>query len=314
MGFGPVAPEHAVDWTPADRRRRATRRRSAPSASTRGSRARSSRCRRRSPAQRRAPTTRRWPTATCSAARPSGSRRARRSRAASACRALSAEQIGSSTLAGETPLWLYILKEAEVLHDGDRLGPVGGRIVGEVLVGIIDADPESFRSVDPGWTPTLPGPARRRLRAGRHPGAGRLTRGGRLRRLRYDWPSLPSRMVLHTPSLASDRCLGAGRCGARAGSESRGRAEQRQPVAARDRFDQAQDLLKSKLPKQAYGTNPIVLEAAKGKLTDSANSKAVNDDRRVAEEGTRRRPGGQPALRARERRHSARTRRSDTSR
>ena len=56
----------------------------------------------------------------------------------------------------ETPLWLYILKEAEVLHDGDRLGPVGGRIVGEVLVGIIDADPESFRSVDPGWTPALP--------------------------------------------------------------------------------------------------------------------------------------------------------------
>jgi hypothetical protein len=25
-----------------------------------------------------------------------------------------------------------------------------------VLVGIIDADPESFRSVDPGWTPTSP--------------------------------------------------------------------------------------------------------------------------------------------------------------
>jgi putative drug exporter of the RND superfamily len=38
----------------------------------------------------------------------------------------------------------------------------------------------------------------------------------------------------------------------------------------------AQDLLKSKLPKQAYGTNPIVLEAAKGKLTSSANSKAVD--------------------------------------
>jgi hypothetical protein len=56
----------------------------------------------------------------------------------------------------ETPLWFYILKEAELLHDGDRLGPVGGRIVGEVLVGIIDADPESFRSVDPDWTPTLP--------------------------------------------------------------------------------------------------------------------------------------------------------------
>ena len=72
--------------------------------------------------------------------------------------ALSAEQVGLAEYgwAGETPLWFYILKEAEVLHDGDRLGPVGGRIVGEVLVGIIDADPESFRSVDPTWTPTLP--------------------------------------------------------------------------------------------------------------------------------------------------------------
>jgi hypothetical protein len=46
-------------------------------------------------------------------------------------------------------------READVLHDGDRLGPVGGRIVGETLVGIVDADPESFRSVDPGWLPTL---------------------------------------------------------------------------------------------------------------------------------------------------------------
>jgi putative drug exporter of the RND superfamily len=38
----------------------------------------------------------------------------------------------------------------------------------------------------------------------------------------------------------------------------------------------AQDLLKAKLPKQAYGTNPVVLQATKGKLTDSANSKAVD--------------------------------------
>jgi hypothetical protein len=73
--------------------------------------------------------------------------------------ALSAEQVGLAERgwAGETPLWFYILKEAEVLHDGDRLGPVGGRIVGEVLVGIVDADPESFRSLDPNWTPTLRG-------------------------------------------------------------------------------------------------------------------------------------------------------------
>ena len=72
--------------------------------------------------------------------------------------ALSAEQVGLAEggWTGETPLWIYILKEAEVMHDGNQLGPVGGRIVGEVLVGIIDADPESFRSIDPSWTPTLP--------------------------------------------------------------------------------------------------------------------------------------------------------------
>ena len=72
--------------------------------------------------------------------------------------ALSAAQVGLAEYGWteETPLWLYILKEAEVLCEGDRLGPVGGRIVGEVLVGIIDGDPESFRSVEPGWSPTLP--------------------------------------------------------------------------------------------------------------------------------------------------------------
>jgi Animal haem peroxidase len=56
----------------------------------------------------------------------------------------------------ETPLWIYVLREADALHGGDQLGPVGGRIVGEVLIGIIDADPESFRSVDRRWKPTLP--------------------------------------------------------------------------------------------------------------------------------------------------------------
>jgi hypothetical protein len=56
----------------------------------------------------------------------------------------------------ETPLWYYILKEAEVLHAGEHLGPVGGRIVAETLVGLIDADPTSFRSADASWTPALP--------------------------------------------------------------------------------------------------------------------------------------------------------------
>jgi Animal haem peroxidase len=72
---------------------------------------------------------------------------------------LTTAQVGLAGLGwtGETPLWLYILKEADVLHAGEQLGPVGGRLVGEVLVGIVDSDPESFRSVDPGWQPTLPG-------------------------------------------------------------------------------------------------------------------------------------------------------------
>jgi hypothetical protein len=36
------------------------------------------------------------------------------------------------------------------------LGEVGGRIVAEVLIGIVAADPESYIALDPGWTPTLP--------------------------------------------------------------------------------------------------------------------------------------------------------------
>jgi putative drug exporter of the RND superfamily len=38
---------------------------------------------------------------------------------------------------------------------------------------------------------------------------------------------------------------------------------------------EAQDLLQDNLPAQANGTNPIVMRAKQGKLTDSANSKAV---------------------------------------
>jgi len=57
---------------------------------------------------------------------------------------------------GETPLWLYVLRESSARHGGDRLGAVGGRIVAEVLHGVILADPESYLALDPAWTPTLP--------------------------------------------------------------------------------------------------------------------------------------------------------------
>jgi hypothetical protein len=65
--------------------------------------------------------------------------------------------LGDQGWTGETPLWLYVLRESAVRHGGDRLGEVGARIVGEVLVGIIARDPESYLAVDPDWTPTLPG-------------------------------------------------------------------------------------------------------------------------------------------------------------
>ena len=58
---------------------------------------------------------------------------------------------------GETPLWYYILKEAEVRYNGERLGEVGGRIVSEVLLGLIAADPTSYLQAESDWQPTVPG-------------------------------------------------------------------------------------------------------------------------------------------------------------
>src|SRR5437667_172630 len=52
-----------------------------------------------------------------------------------------------------TPLFFYVLKEAEVLSEGRRLGPVGGRIVAEVLIGLLRGDPSSYLSVRPMWRP-----------------------------------------------------------------------------------------------------------------------------------------------------------------
>jgi hypothetical protein len=54
-----------------------------------------------------------------------------------------------------TPLWYYILKEAQIVEGGVRLGPVGARIVGEVIIGLLQLDHRSFLSM-PQWRPTLP--------------------------------------------------------------------------------------------------------------------------------------------------------------
>jgi len=55
-----------------------------------------------------------------------------------------------------TPLWYYILREAAVLNTGERLGPVGGRIVAETFVRILKRDASSFVHLGGGFTPTLP--------------------------------------------------------------------------------------------------------------------------------------------------------------
>jgi hypothetical protein len=70
-------------------------------------------------------------------------------------RPLSPEEVGTSRAgwSSETPLWYYILREADVYRAGDRLGPVGARIVGEVLIGLLDLDPGSVRHAPPSWTP-----------------------------------------------------------------------------------------------------------------------------------------------------------------
>jgi hypothetical protein len=51
----------------------------------------------------------------------------------------------------DTPLWYYILKEAEILGTGRRLGPVGSWIVTETIFGALHSDPNSYLSIDPSW-------------------------------------------------------------------------------------------------------------------------------------------------------------------
>lgn len=54
-----------------------------------------------------------------------------------------------------TPLWYYVLAEAAAVGDGKCLGPVGSRIVAEVLIGVARNSADSIFDV-PGWQPTLP--------------------------------------------------------------------------------------------------------------------------------------------------------------
>jgi hypothetical protein len=50
-----------------------------------------------------------------------------------------------------TPLWYYILKEADLLAGGRRLGPLGSRIVAETFIGLLQGDPESLLARNAQW-------------------------------------------------------------------------------------------------------------------------------------------------------------------
>ena len=67
------------------------------------------------------------------------------------------------------PLWTYILAEAarskilvetptveKTKINTPQLGPVGGRIVAEVFLGLMFGDPNSMLSLEPYWTPSNP--------------------------------------------------------------------------------------------------------------------------------------------------------------
>jgi hypothetical protein len=58
-------------------------------------------------------------------------------------------------LEDSTPLWYYVLREAHVMANGLTLGPVGGRIVGEVFIALLQLDRDSYFS-ERNWRPTLP--------------------------------------------------------------------------------------------------------------------------------------------------------------
>jgi hypothetical protein len=72
----------------------------------------------------------------------------------------------SEVFANNCPLWTYILAEAmghrepvkipvkeNVTINTPRLGPVGGRIVAEVFLGLMFGDKHSLLSLDPNWQP-----------------------------------------------------------------------------------------------------------------------------------------------------------------
>jgi hypothetical protein len=68
----------------------------------------------------------------------------------------------AADLSSGIPLWFYILTEAEEIgretrpgnfDDGEGLGPVGARIVGETLYGLVEMDDRSYLAQNRNWEP-----------------------------------------------------------------------------------------------------------------------------------------------------------------
>jgi len=59
---------------------------------------------------------------------------------------------GGVDFSERTPLWYYILKEAEIQANGNCLGEVGSHIVAQTLIGLLRNDPNSY--LNHGWDPS----------------------------------------------------------------------------------------------------------------------------------------------------------------
>lgn len=55
----------------------------------------------------------------------------------------------------DTPLWYYLLKEAEVLGTEGRLGPACSRLIADVFIGAMQNTPDSYWVAGGTWAPTL---------------------------------------------------------------------------------------------------------------------------------------------------------------
>lgn len=72
------------------------------------------------------------------------------------------EKLSAGTITSGAPLWLYILAEAEKIgredhpgsfSKGEGLGPVGARIVAEVIIGLLEYDDRSYLGTNRNWSP-----------------------------------------------------------------------------------------------------------------------------------------------------------------